>query len=425
MGKASTFKALSLFFFQIILCVYGTEIFTMRANPFALLIISALLTYTCYQLLVEVKTENQPSGTVPRSLIFAAVALAGFAVSIPALRKIWEMYPDAGKISDVLPQLKGQADLYFSGQFPYQRITTVGHLPFPVYMPLHWAPFQLSNMTGMDWRWPGIIMIAVSAGISAYFLSRKYSGASMMYTLPATLLFALPLWAFIKWSKLDLGVSSEGIVAAYYILLATGLAVKNTPLIILGLIGAILSRYTLIFWLPLFAILLWLYEPIKKSLLIWSIVGVAGLVLFAVPFLLKDPTIFSSMSAHYDGCSERSWLRPDEWTFKEGLSLNIHLREWMPGNPEDSLKYKHLPQIGVQLVCILFGVFFYRRRASKYMDIYTYSLLALSIMPMLFYNFSPMLFQYYMLMPLAVSTVLCWKVIAERNNSFSVSNQTD
>jgi predicted transporter len=92
--------------------------------------------------------------------------------------------------------------------------------------------------------------------------------------------------------------------------------------------------------------------------------------------------------------------------------LNIHLRQWLPGTPEENLPYAQLPQIVVQLLCVGLGVYFYQKKWHRNMDIYTFSLLALSIMPMLFYNFSPMLFKYYMLMPLSVSAVICWKVVA-------------
>ena len=414
MESRATYTLLGLFLAQVVLCVFGTQIFVARSNPFALILVSVALTYSCYQQLrrSSERASSDGTGDWKTAFFFALVGIGLMASTYNALQGIWEKYPDPGSISDVLPQLQGQADLFFSGQTPYQRITTVPHHPYPVYLPLHWLPFGLSTWTGMDARWPGILMLTIAVGIAGFALYRSHSGASLRTTLPAMVLFVVPLLAFIKWSKLDLGVSSEGIVAAWYLLLAVGLATRKLPLIVIGLVGGILSRYTFLFWLPLFALLLWWYEEKKRSFWVWGIVVASGLLLFVIPFLMKDPTIMESMKNHYNDCSERSWVRPDEYTFREGLSLNIHLREWLPGAPEQNSPYKHVPQFGLQLLLVGLAVWYYRRRAYKEMDLYTYSLVALSLLPMLFYTTSPMLFRYYMLMPLMVSAVLVWKTLA-------------
>jgi hypothetical protein len=117
------------------------------------------------------------------------------------------------------------------------------------------------------------------------------------------------------------------------------------------------------------------------------------------------------MSAHYASCDVNSWIRPDEYTYKEGLSLNIHLREWLPGTPTDNLPYAHWPQFLVQLLCMGFGIWHYRKHAHAHTDIYTYALLWLAVMPMLLYIFSPMVFRYYMLMPMTLYAVICWRVL--------------
>lgn len=413
MQHQSAYKVIALFIAQIILCVFGTQIFVIRANPFALLLISGLFTYNCALLLRHSPVAAYKSDRYTPWL-HALLAVVMVTTQYNALSRIFESFHDPGLKSDVLPQLKAQASLFFSGQFPYQPITTVPHHPYPVYLPLQWLPLQFSNFTGIDQRWPGIILFVIAVGLSGYLLRKYHAGIALKYSLPATLLLVLPLWGFVKWSKVDLALSSEGIVAFWYILLATGLAIKKLPLIVIGIVGGLLSRYSLLFWLPLFALLLWYYEPKRYSFITWGIVGVSVLCLFVFPFLLKDPSIISKMSVHYGACVAGSWVNPDEYTFLDGLSLNIHLREWIKGAPVDTLKYAHFPQFGVQVLCIIFGFFYYQKKGHQFFDIYTYTLIWLSIMPILLYLFSPMLFKYYMLMPLSVSAVLCWKVVNTR-----------
>ncbi len=411
-----------LFFGQIILCAWGsTHIFIQEANPFAIIAVSVALTYTCFQVLNR-PAKDPGIAAIPKTpfslplrampWLYTLAGMVGLFTAYEELRKIWKAFPEPGKHSDVLPQLKGQCELFFSGQFPYQPIILPTHQPFPVYMPLHWAPVQLANMFHIDIRWSGLILLWIAIGLAGYWLQKTHSRASWKFTLPAMLLFAMPIWGFVQWARIDIALCLETVVAAWYVLLAVGLASRNHVLIAIGIIGALLSRYTLLFWLPLFAILLWMNAPKKYSYWVWGSVTAAVLLLFVFPFWIKEPTIVSRIVAHYTMCSEGSWLRPDDFTFIDGISLNMHLRHWLPGTPEQNLPISRYPQIGVQLLLVLLGLQFYPQKWRKNMDVYTFSLLALSIMPVLFYSFSPMLFKYYMLMPMYVSAVLCWKSIA-------------
>jgi len=406
-------RVIFFFLLQILFINWGTFIFQKEANPFAVLISTYLFAW--YSLKVFSLAET-PSGFTPKPIytpwLHGFVGMFGVFTAYEELRKIWLKFPNPEKMSDVLPQLKGQCALYFSGQFPYQVIPQPGHNPFPVYMPLHWAPIQIATILGIDARWSAIILYVVAVGVAGFWLSKTHAWAPLKVTLPAMLLFALPIWAFVCWGDLDIAVSLEGVVAAWYIILAAGLASKNHPLIIVGLIGALLSRYSMLFWTLPFAVLLWLHTPKKYSYWTWGIVAAAIISIFIVPFWMKDPTIVSKILDYYYTCSDNSWLRPDEYSFKEGLSLNIHLRHWLPGTPEQNQDYRNYPQVLVQLIIGALGVYYYQKKWRHSVDVFSYSMILLSIMTLSLYSFSPMLFRYYLLMPEAVSAVICWKVIA-------------
>jgi len=404
-----------LFLSQIILSTYGNRIFHQAYNPLALMAISILFTMYSFQWLARERPtpDRQAAGLAAGPWLYALAGMLGLFAAYEELRKIWAQYPEPEKISDVLPQLQTQCQRFFAGEFPYQIVKMPNHEAFPVYMPLHWMPVQIAGAAGIDIRWSGMILLLLAVGVAGYWLAKRHPSASWKLALPGILLFALPVWAYIFWARLDIAVSLETVVAAWYLLLAAGLASKNHVLIAIGICGALLSRYTLLFWIPMFAILLWLHAPRSLSYRLWGAVLVACIALFVAPFWLKDPSILSKILAYYSGCSEGSWLRPDEYTFLDALSLNIHLRHWLPGTPEENLRFAHVPQIAVQLLTAGLGMWFYQKKWRQQMDVYTFSLLALSIMIMLFYIFSPMLFKYYMLMPLTVSAVVCWKVLAD------------
>jgi hypothetical protein len=406
---------LALLCAQILLVVWGTKIFQVRGNPIAIVVVSVALTACCFQWLRE-RSKVEPPLTVQLSpakpWLYALVAMLSLFTAYEELRKIWLKFPEPGKVSDVLPQLKGQCNLFFTDQFPYQPIKMPTYETFPVYMPLHWSPIQIAESLHIDIRWSGVLLLLVALGVAGYFLGKTHPAAARRYALPGLLLLALPVWGFAWLGEIDLALSLETVVAAWYVMLAAGLASRNHILIAVGIAGALLTRYTLVFWLPLFAVLLWLHAPRKYSYWVWGSVGAAFLLLFVLPFWVKEPAIIHRIAAYYTLCTEGTWLRPDEFTFIDGLGLNIHLREWLPGSPEQNLPYARWPQVGVQLLLAGLGIYFFQKKWRHEMDFYTFSLVALSIMPLLFYSFSPMLFRYYFLVPLCVSAVLCWKVLA-------------
>lgn len=227
------------------------------------------------------------------------------------------------------------------------------------------------------------------------------------------LLFALPLWAFVLEDEHEIALSLEGIVTAWYLVLAVGLATKNHIVITIGLIGAVLSRYSLLFWLPAFALLLWLNVPKRISILMWGSVILSVLVFFVFPFWVKEPNLVHRILDYYYGAADNSWLRPDEYTFKDGLSFNIHFRNWLPGTPIENKGLRTFPQVITELIICGLGVYFYQKKWKNNVDLYTFSLILLFFMIMILYLFSPMLFQYYLLMPLSVSALITWLVIVK------------
>lgn len=402
-----------LFLAQILILIWSSgNILYKEANPFASLAISLLLLNYCFNFFLRNKASSPNlQSSWGQNWAHAGVAILGLLLAYEELRKLWVKYPEPVNISDVLPQLEWQCNLFFSGQFPYQTLVLPTHQPFPVYMPLHWGPIQIANILQIDTRWSGVLLMLVALGISGYWLRKTHPGTPWRISLPALLLLSLPLWGFIWLAGVHIAVSLETVIVAWYLLLAAGLATRNHWMIGIGICGAVLSRYSLICWIPLFAYLLWRYEHRKYSYYLWGSAFAAGMLLFVLPFWLKDPSIVSKITGYYDHCSVLAWIKPDQYTYLDGLSFNIHLREWLPGSPEQNWPLARVIQFGLQFVVAVLGAYFYHKKWRASMDIYTFSLFALALMLLLFYQFSPMIFKYYMLVPLTVVAVLAWKTV--------------
>src|SRR5690606_3703801 len=124
------------------------------------------------------------------------------------------------------------------------------------------------------------------------------------------ILFSIPLLTFYgyhHYAPQELGVSFDIIIAAYYMVLAFGLYSKNLTWITCGLVLCILSRYTLFFWLPVFACLLFQKFGLKKSAWVWGTVLIAGLVFYVFPFLLRDPSVL------FEGVRYHNQAATDDW----------------------------------------------------------------------------------------------------------------
>ncbi len=403
---------ITLYFLQILLSLIGTQILQIRANPFFLLAVSVALPVYYIRILSDSNAEAPRKPLSEKAWLFTLLAILPTLLAYEELRKIWVKWAEPGKVSDVIPQLQAQNDWFFSGQFPYQWVLFESYRSYPVYMPLHWMPVELARLFHIDVRWAGCLVMLAAMGIASYLIARKVSVSSINRSYLALVLWSIPIWSFIVFNPMEIAVSLETIVAAWYLLLVAGLIVKNHWLIGIGLAGCLLSRYTGVFWVPTFAFLLWRYQPKKYSYYIWGGVAAAILGFYVIPFWLKDPTILKQGVLYHNMCALAGWAKPDQYTYEHGLNLAIHLREWLPGTPEESLFLSRALQGAVMLLLSIASIWLYVKKWHKKTDIYTFSLASLQLVLVLFYLFSPMVFQYYMLVPLMTAGVMCWQAIS-------------
>lgn len=412
MKSRSQYYLIALYLVQIILSLVGTLIFQIRANPFALLFISVAFPLLYIKILADNSLSQDRSPLSKKAYLFTFLALLPSLLACEELRKMWVKWAEPVKTSDVIPQLQAQNDWFFSGQFPYQWVILSTHQAYPVYMPLHWMPIQIAHLFHIDVRWSGCILLLVAMGIAAYFIARNVMVASIGRSYLALICWSLPIWSFIIWNPVEIAVSLETIVAAWYVILAGGLISRSHWLIGIGLAGCLLSRYTGVFWIPTFAYLLWRYQPKRYSFYLWGGVAAAILGIYVIPFLLKEPGILKQGVLYHNMCALGGWAKPDQYTYEHGLNLAIHLREWLPGTPEESLFLARALQGALMLLLSIGSILLYEKKWHKKTDIYTFSLASLQLVIVLFYLFSPMVFQYYMLVPLITGGMMCWHAIS-------------
>ncbi len=410
---------LTLFIIQLLLTFWGATVFGKYVSPYLFFTASlAIAGYTGWLLV-------QPKLTVEHPLVSAEVqpkkqwlgALLGIfsvALAYEEMRKLFVKFSPPREFSDVVPQIEALYNRFQHGEFPYAPVDMGSWSPYPVYMPLHWLPVGLAQVFGMDSRWAGFVLLALAAGIYGWFIMR--TNRSLLQQIAVILLPSLALWAYIRFGGLDLPVSYELVIGAYYLVLATGLFARHLAWITAGLVLCLLSRYTLAFWLPLAAILFWQNLPRRQNFLIWGTVAVSVVLIYILPFYLKDPSILTKGLAYHNQAVVAEWVGygdpPVSHSMERGIHFAIQLKEWFTGDMVERVHKARVLQGGLMLLVLLLGWLGWRRWRER-LDYGTYALLLLYCFVLLFYCFGPLTYRYYLLVLHLLSAVLCGRIILQ------------
>jgi hypothetical protein len=407
---------LTLFFLQIYFILYAVpeKQVAKEINPFWLfttclaLSIYYLFTNTNTRLAHSLKNENSWRAWV------AGAVLGGLAMGllISSVKQSFTEYPDASKFSDVVPQIEALYTRLAAGKFPYYPLEQYSWHPFPVYMPIHWLPVAVTYMLHIDTRWIGMFLLVAASCVYGIYVWK--TNANIIIKLCCLVLPAIGLWSFLRWASLDVAVSFELIIAAYYLILAAGLAMRSLPITILGIILCLLSRYTMVFWLPLFLILLWLDSPRKNSYLSWSAIAVSVLVIYIFPFYLHDPSILKTGIAYHNGAAIAEWVgygdNHTSWSFESGLYFAPYIKQMFSGDMEHRVFMCRAIQASAMLAMMGLGLLLHKKFKDR-INFYDLSLVMLFLFLTFFFMFSPLTYKYYFIPFIMVSAVVTSKII--------------
>jgi hypothetical protein len=408
---------LILFAVQCLLIVTGKELIGRDGNPFILFVLSLFIAYLYHKTVIKNAAGDTISNPKPiHPFIAFLLGLLPFILLLPFINAMFHEYHDYYKSSDVIPQLDALYTRWQRGEFPYHSLPEYSWRPFPVYMPLHWFPLAVPYAMHMDVRWIGIILLALANGVWAVYVIQKSK-----HTLTAIFGICMPAIAlvfYLGWARFDISITLETIICAYYLILAVGLVSRNIWLTTVGIILCLLSRYVLVFWLPLFAILLWMNKPVKINLAVWGSVLLAVVLIYILPFYAVDTTILKNGVVYHNECAIAEWNADPygSWTFTAGLYFAPYIKALTSGSMEHRVFIARCIQGAVMLGLCIGGVFSYRKRKDT-VNFYDYSLMFLYLTVLLFYMFSPLTYKYYYIVLLMLSAVLCYKTMNQLKTS--------
>ena len=252
-----------------------------------------------------------PAGVVSRRVGWGGLAwLAGAALVLDRQIPVVLGSPIDVRSSDVIPIVQTYVDRFRSGEVVYRYLTNLPYPLFPNHLPLQWLPYVLLPPLGVDFRWLAWALL-LGVGMGAYQLvALRQPGGWLRFGLQA-LLPALVLWQVSNSDPALYSQVLEPTIIAYYFLLAASILAGPAWARGGALVLCLLSRYSVIFWVPLFLWMLWREAGRRHALLVAAIILAGVLGIYILPFFIRDPTIFTHALAEYRVATLGEWSRSD------------------------------------------------------------------------------------------------------------------
>ncbi|WP_088462879.1 hypothetical protein [Hymenobacter amundsenii] len=239
------------------------------------------------------------------------MALLGSVAVLYAQAPVLAGHPINVHESDIVPILQNYVSRFRSGEVVYRYITNLPYPLFPNHLPLQWLPYVAADQLGIDYRWWSL-GIGLLLGFGAYL---AFLNGLRLRLLAFALLAVLPWGLLHYFIALDSGLYAQTVeltIVAYYCVLAASIFSRSALVQAAALVLCLLSRYSVLFWVPLFLWLLWRERGRGHALLVaaLTLAGVVGI--YVVPFLSKDWTIFFHALSEYKIATMGEWSRSAE-----------------------------------------------------------------------------------------------------------------
>jgi hypothetical protein len=370
--------------------------------------------------------KNNAAATVPTTfsrkneviwLIFAALSV----FTAIFLTRNFAKYPIDPNLSDIVPSIQAYVQRLFRGETIYAPIQFPSWLVQPTYLPFMWLPYSFSEALQVDYRWSAYSIFLVVIAIFIWRMLREavpFWEALVKIFVPFVL-----MWVFIDNKPHIFGMSVELLVTSYYLLVALGFGSKKAWWVALPLVSCLLSRYAIVFWLPLYIVIFYVENGWKRAaqVAVWSL----GLLLitYIIPFLSKDWTMFGRGLGYYDSNTilhwqPATWQNPNEKPFylKQGLGFAIYVYDFFSGTiPEKvALMKKIYITMSILSVIVLGGFYFWKR---KTIDSRLFLLISMKFYLTFFYAFIFLPLNYLFQLPLFYSIALLFGVRFGRNHT--------
>jgi hypothetical protein len=321
------------------------------------------------------------------------------------LKPLFDKMPIVVTQSDIIPLIQHMCSEFSAGRFPYTAFDDFGYLVSPTYLPAQWMPFLLAKRLSIDPR-----MLSFCVFVIAYSVFATKIIQNKVAFLKAIVLLSMPFFLISVVFEHDLGIFTytiEQLIVAYYLLLGISLTTESRVFQVFTLVLCLMSRFALVFWLPLFIFMVWTKKGLRPTLQLCGGIFLGCALLYG-PFLLKDPHIFMNAQAYYDLGAERCWANEVKPTpIYHGLAFTIFFFEKAGDKIRHIAEVKRTLILITPLLSLLLGAIWWRFKDK--IDPSLFAICSLKISLAVFFSFIIVPFSYLYLTPIIMSSVVLYR----------------
>lgn len=365
----------------------------------------------------------EPGGADPKgqsSVVAYAIVAAMLIVVTLQLAPIVFAEPLNPRVSDIYPTVQVYVGRFLSGETVYTLIRDFGYDIVPNYLPLHWLPFVIPDVLGVDYRWMSFAVFGIGHFAYAHVLAqmrRPLFETGIKALIPGV----LTLSVIIGPERNMFAHTLEPMVIGFYYLAAAALLGRSVIARATALALPLLSRYTLILWLPLYlAIVAW-RESWRRALLLAGLMALAVLAIYVVPFLVPDPSILARSQESYAHTAAGEWQRfsgiPGRtYHIHNGLGFAVFIYELVPGTIPERIDVTRLIHVIASLLAVAVAGAWYVL-AKPRLDHRVFAIISLKLCVATFYFFIQVPYAYLTSLSLFLSAFvllfITWPVSRE------------
>ncbi len=265
--------------------------------------IGLIVIYKFYNELVE-ETSLPANG---RRFSYAVTALLALALIILGTQydHFFHLRPLSIESSDIIPSIQIMCKRLLAGKYPYDIFYDFGFPQMPTYLPMQWIPFSIAEILHIDYRWIPYTAWCIAA-VWLCIRSAKASSPMLRAAMPL-LIFASNYILFSSSNKGIVEASVELLISAYYMMFISGLNQKNGVLQGIIIAFCLLSRYSLVLWIPLYSFILFVSKNRKQLYFAFATTVLVVTILYIIPYLSKDTQLFYKCYKYYDDAARFEW----------------------------------------------------------------------------------------------------------------------
>lgn len=408
--KNPIFYLFSLCFFEILLLSYFKNKLGYYVNPIVLFLISISIgifpLFLFYSknikdnLLFYQQKDKQTFYAVG---LFLLVTIIFLFIPRGGIINIFRCFPVDPHYSDVIPTIQVMCQRLLNRESIYIIIENFGYHLHTTYLPFMWLPYTVAEKFHFDYRWITLLIFLVGI-VTILYVTIKTSNNGVFLSL----IYAFLLLAIIDKNSDVFGWTVEIMNGTYYSILALTFFTKNKYLKAFALTVCLLSRYSLVVFVPLYFLIEWKENGIKNTTQ-FALLTFIFTAIFLVP-LVKNNWVELFNGYKYYGNSGLS-----EWVHLNDKGLPLHITNgngfaaWVyflkPGSIEEKFNFAkslHLYLV-ITTTIVLTLVYFL---IKKKVDYRLFLLCGLKVYLTVFYGFIQVPYSYLFMVPVFYSIAL-------------------